>query len=38
MANYDFTADDMTGIKLSSFVFSKLVNGQYTRTPFRINK
>ena len=38
MANYDFSADDMTGIKLSSFVFSKLVNGQYTRTPFRINK
>ena len=38
MANYDFAADDMTGIGLSSFVFSKLVNGQYTRTPFRINK
>ena len=28
MANYNFTADDMTGIGLSSFVFSKLVNGQ----------
>ena len=38
MANYNFTADDMTGIGLSSFVFSKLVNGQFTRTPFRINK
>jgi branched-chain amino acid transport system substrate-binding protein len=38
MANYNFTADDMTGIGLSSFVFSKLVNGQYTRTPFRVSK
>jgi branched-chain amino acid transport system substrate-binding protein len=38
MANYDFSADDMTGIGLSSFVFSKLVNGQFTRTPFRIGK
>ena len=38
MANYNFTADDMTGIGLSSFVFSKLVSGQYTRTSFRINK
>ena len=38
MANYNFTADDMTGIGLSSFVFSKLVNGQFTRTPFRIAK
>ena len=38
MANYNFSADDMTGIGLSSFVFSKLVNGQYTRTPFRISK
>ena len=38
MANYNFAADDMTGIGLSSFVFSKLVNGQYTRTPFRISK
>jgi branched-chain amino acid transport system substrate-binding protein len=34
----NFSADDMTGIGLSSFVFSKLVNGQYTRTPFRISK
>lgn len=38
MASYNFSADDMTGIGLSSFVFSKLVNGQYTRTPFRIAK
>lgn len=36
LANYNFSADDMTGIPLSSFVFSKLVNGKYTRTPFRI--
>ena len=36
MANYNFTANDMTGIGLPSFVFSKLVNGQFTRTPFRI--
>jgi len=36
LANYNFSADDMTGIPLSSYVFSKLVNGKYTRTPFRI--
>ena len=36
LANFNFSADDMTGIPLSSFVFSKLVNGKYTRTPFRI--
>ena len=36
LANYDFAADDMTGIPLSSYVFSKLVGGKYTRIPFRI--
>ena len=34
-ANYNFAADDMNGIQLSSFVYSKLVGGQYTRLPFR---
>ena len=27
LANYDFSADDMTGIPISSFIFSKLVGG-----------
>ncbi|MCD6681118.1 MAG: ABC transporter substrate-binding protein [Burkholderiaceae bacterium] len=35
MATYDFSAPDMTGIELSSFVYSKLVNGKFTRLPFR---
>lgn len=34
MANYNFGATDMTGIELSSFVFSKLVKGKFTRLPF----
>jgi len=34
--DYDFSADDMTGIKLSGYIFSKLVNGQYTRLPLRL--
>jgi branched-chain amino acid transport system substrate-binding protein len=34
--DYDFSADDMTGIKLSGYVFSKLVHGTYTRLPFVI--
>jgi branched-chain amino acid transport system substrate-binding protein len=34
-ANYNFAADDMNGVQLSSFVYSKLVGGQYTRLPFR---
>ena len=38
LANYDFSADDMTGIPLSSFVYSKLVGGKYTRTPFRVTQ
>jgi branched-chain amino acid transport system substrate-binding protein len=36
LATYDFSADDMTGIKLSSYVFSKLVGGKYTRLPFHL--
>ena len=35
---YDFAAPDMTGITLSGYIFSKLVNGVYTRTSFRICK
>lgn len=35
-ANYDFSAEDMTGIKLSGFIYSKLVDGQFTRLPFRV--
>lgn len=38
LANYNFSADDMTGIQLSSYVYSKLVGGKYTRTPFRAGK
>ncbi len=34
LANYNFGAPDMTGIELSSYVFSKLVNGKFTRLPF----
>lgn len=34
--NYDFSADDMTGIKLGDFIYSKLVNGQFTRLPFKV--
>jgi branched-chain amino acid transport system substrate-binding protein len=33
-AAYDFAAPDMTGIELSSYVYSKLVNGKFTRLPF----
>jgi branched-chain amino acid transport system substrate-binding protein len=33
---YDFSAPDMTGVKLSGYLFSKLVNGQYTRLPDRL--
>lgn len=36
LATYDFSADDMTGIKLKSYVFSKLVGGKYTRLPFQV--
>ena len=38
MATYAFGADDMTGIDLSSYVFSKLVKGRFTRTQFRVSK
>ena len=38
LANYDFSADDMTGIPVSSFIYSKLVGGKYTRTPFRVTQ
>jgi branched-chain amino acid transport system substrate-binding protein len=34
LANYNFAADDMTGIELSSYVYSKLVKGHFTRLPF----
>jgi branched-chain amino acid transport system substrate-binding protein len=34
LANYNFAADDMTGIELSSYVYSKLVKGRFTRLPF----
>jgi branched-chain amino acid transport system substrate-binding protein len=34
--NYDFSAPDMTGIKLSGYIFSKLVKGTYTRLPYRM--
>ncbi|GGC61531.1 ABC transporter substrate-binding protein [Chelatococcus reniformis] len=36
LANYDFSAADLTGIDLSSYVFSKLVKGQFTRLPFKV--
>ena len=38
LANYNFAADDLTGIELGSYVFSKLVGGKYTRTEFRVAK
>jgi branched-chain amino acid transport system substrate-binding protein len=34
LANYNFAAADMTGIELSSYVYSKLVKGHFTRLPF----
>jgi len=34
LATYNFAADDMTGIQLSSYTFSKLVKGKFTRLPF----
>src|SRR5580700_7439857 len=33
-AAYNFAADDMTGIQLSSYVYSKLVKGAFARLPF----
>jgi branched-chain amino acid transport system substrate-binding protein len=35
LANYNFGAQDMTGIELSSYVYSKLMNGKFTRLPFK---
>jgi branched-chain amino acid transport system substrate-binding protein len=35
LATYNFGAQDMTGIELSSYVFSKLMNGKFTRLPFK---
>ena len=37
-ATYDFAAPDMNGVTLPSFVFAKLVNGKYTRLPFRVKE
>jgi branched-chain amino acid transport system substrate-binding protein len=34
LARYNFAADDMTGIDLTSYVFSKLVKGSFSRLPF----
>ena len=34
IARFNFSADDMTGIELDSYTYSKLVKGQYTRLPF----
>jgi len=34
LATYNFGAVDMTGIELSSYAYSKLVNGKFTRLPF----
>ncbi|MFO1284959.1 MAG: ABC transporter substrate-binding protein [Burkholderiales bacterium] len=34
LAGYNLGADDMTGIELSSYVYSKLVKGKFTRLPF----
>jgi hypothetical protein len=36
MTTRDFSASDMTGIKLSGYVYSKLTNGKYSRTEFRV--
>ncbi len=34
VANFDFRDRDLTGIKLSNFIYSKLVKGKYTRIGF----
>jgi branched-chain amino acid transport system substrate-binding protein len=36
MASYDFTNEDLTGIELSSYVFSKLSKGKFERLPFTV--
>jgi len=38
LANYDFREADLSGMKLTSYVYSKLVKGQYTRLPFRVEQ
>ena len=38
LADYDFRESDLTGMKLPSYVYSKLVKGEYTRLPFRVAK
>lgn len=35
-ADYNFLAPDMTGLKLSDYVFSRVVNGKFTRMDYRI--
>ena len=35
LATYNFGAADMTGIELSSYVYSKLVGGKFTRLTFK---
>lgn len=36
LANYDFSQDDMTGIELSSIVYSYLEDGEFTRLDFSL--
>ncbi len=38
IAQYNFAAPDMTGIELSSYTYSKLVKGRFTRLPFQAGK
>jgi branched-chain amino acid transport system substrate-binding protein len=35
MTNYNFAADDMTGIQLSGYTYSKLTKGAFTRLPYK---
>ena len=35
MARFDFSKDDMTGLTLQSYVFSKLDKGKFVRLPFK---
>ena len=37
-ATYNFAAPDTNGVTITSFVFGKLVNGKYTRLPFRASE
>ncbi len=38
VAQYNFSAADMTGIELESYTYSKLIKGRYTRLPFKAGK